>query len=230
MEWKYDGVRCQAHFDGSTIKLFSRHLLETTEQYPDAAQAILEAAPSEPRLDHPAISSFILDAEIVGVEGSDNDLELGEADQVPLRLLPFQDLSRRKKKQTMVDGKADRIETGTGEKGVRVKVFAFDLMYLNGVSYINQPLCQRQQAMYDHFIETKDFAFVSSQSLPTFDEMRIRAFLEDAVQNGAEGLMLKMLGVTSSAQSMQVVESSRTYTKQMTKRQIAQPLQCPKKC
>jgi DNA ligase-1 len=180
MEWKYDGVRCQVHYDGTVIKLFSRHMLETTAQYPDAAKAILEAIARRVVKDdsgdnHHQAQSFILDAEIVGVEGE------GEQN---MRLLPFQDLSRRKKTD---DG-----------KGVRVKVFCFDLMYLNGVSYINRSLQQRQAVLKECFRETDDFAFVSSQPLATFDEGRICAFLEKAVKKGAEGLMLKVLGTSAA--------------------------------
>jgi ATP-dependent DNA ligase I len=166
LEWKYDGVRCQAHWDGTTLKLFSRHMLETTAQYPDAAASFLQALS-----DDVTITSFILDSEIVGVEGEGDNL----------RLLPFQDLSRRKKKND--DG-----------KGVQIKVFAFDLMYLNGISYTNRPLWERQQVLYEHFQETSGFSFVSSLTLTRFDEPTIRGFLEEAVRGGAEGLMLKLLG------------------------------------
>jgi len=166
MEWKYDGVRCQAHYDGTVTKLFSRHMLETSAQYPDAAKGFEEA-----RQKKSSVKSFILDAEIVGVEGEGEDI----------RMLPFQDLSKRKRKND--DG-----------QGVGVKVFVFDLMYLNGISYINRPLWERQQALRDNFKETKDFAFVSSQTLASYEEAEVRAFLELAVHNGAEGLMLKMLG------------------------------------
>jgi DNA ligase-1 len=58
--WKYDGMRCQAHWDGQTTKLFSRHLLDTTEQYPDTIEYLSEAL-------HPKVASFIIGAEIVGV-------------------------------------------------------------------------------------------------------------------------------------------------------------------
>jgi DNA ligase-1 len=171
LEWKYDGVRCQVHWDGTTLKLFSRHMLETTEQYPEAAASVLQA-----RRDDVTITSFIMDSEIVGVEGEGDNL----------RLLPFQDLSRRKKKND--DG-----------KGVRIKVFAFDLMYLNGISYANRPLWERSEKLYDHFQETPGFAFVSSLRLTRFDEPTIRGFLEEAVRGGAEGLMLKLLGKAASA-------------------------------
>jgi ATP-dependent DNA ligase len=34
-KWKYDGMRCQARWDGQTTKLFSWHLLDTTDQRGD---------------------------------------------------------------------------------------------------------------------------------------------------------------------------------------------------
>jgi DNA ligase-1 len=188
MEWKYDGVRCQAHYDGTTIKLFSRHMLETTAQYPDAAKSFLDAIKEDRN-----VQSFIIDSEIVGVEE--------EGDQN--RLLPFQDLSRRKRKND--DG-----------QGVRVKVFAFDLVYLNGISFVDRPLWERQKIFRDYFKETKDYAYVSSQVLPSYEETKIKEFLEEAVRSGAEGLMVKMLGkyeaenVNENTQLPQVDSSTET--------------------
>jgi DNA ligase-1 len=191
LEWKYDGVRCQVHWDGTTLKLFSRHMLETTAQYPDAAASFLQA-----RKDDVTTTSFILDSEIVGVEGEGADL----------RLLPFQDLSRRKKNH---DG-----------NGVRIKVFAFDIMYLNGSSYTNRPLWERQQVLYDHFQETPGFSFVSSLTLTRFDEPAIRGFLEEAVRGGAEGLMLKLLGKAAPALNVngdpELAESSTVSSANVT--------------
>jgi DNA ligase-1 len=165
LEWKYDGVRCQAHFDGTTTKLFSRRMLETTAQYPDAVRGVLNA-----RKKSQDVNSFILDSEIVGVE----------VDGEQTRLLPFQDLSRRKKKD---DG-----------KGVQVKVFVFDIMFLNGKSCVDLPLWERQRILREHFEETEDFAFVSSRTLASYDTRAIQEFLEKSVRHGTEGLMVKMLG------------------------------------
>ncbi|KAL3915032.1 MAG: hypothetical protein SGILL_005836 [Bacillariaceae sp.] len=132
MEYKYDGVRLQAHYDGvsKTVKLFSRHMLETTSQFPEVASYLLEAFKTK----EASKASFIIDAEIVGVEGSGGDM----------RLLPFQDLSTRRKKN----------DDGTG---IRVKVFAFDLMFLD-----------------------------------------VTGFLKASVEDGAEGLMVKLCGSNSS--------------------------------
>jgi DNA ligase-1 len=168
MEWKYDGMRCQAHYDGSNIQLFSRHMLNMTDQFPDVVNCLKEAVKSKNSCDS---SSFVIDAEIVGVEGQG----------IESRLLPFQDLSTRRKK--MDDG-----------NGIRVKVFAFDIMFLNGNSLVNEELFKRISMLHELFMETKDFSFVSSQKLITYDESKIKSFLSEAIENGAEGLMIKLLG------------------------------------
>ncbi len=166
MEWKYDGMRCQAHFDGSNFKLFSRHMLDMTDQFPDVAKFLQEAINKKEES-----ISFVIDAEIVGVEGQGSDA----------KLLPFQDLSTRRKK--MDDG-----------NGTRVKVFAFDIMLLNGESLVNEELYERKDKLYELFNETDDFSFVSSQKLIAYDEGKIKTFLTEAIEHGAEGLMIKLLG------------------------------------
>lgn len=196
MEWKYDGVRCQAHYDGSTVRLFSRHMLDSTEQYPDAAKACIEAATALKKLemDSADTTSFIIDAEIVGIE-----VHEGKDGTTTERLLPFQDLSRRKKKN----------DHG---QGVQVKVFAFDVMLLNGTSYIQESLETRRSVLRQHFRETENFAYVASWDLPSFDEAKIRNFLENAVQGGAEGLMMKLLGQKPSIETPSPLVDARVTT------------------
>ena len=177
MEWKYDGMRCQAHYDGHSFMLFSRHMLEITDQFPDVALYLLEAFQQQ-QIEKAEDVSFIIDAEIVGVEDGENGVNL----------LPFQDLSTRKKKND--DG-----------NGIRVKIFAFDLMFCNGESCVNEPLWKRRTKLHEIFQETTNFAFVSSQDLPTFDESKINAFLTQSVENGAEGLMVKMLGKKTASKN-----------------------------
>merc|ERR1712238_185056 len=149
--------------------LFSRNMLDITNQFSDVSKFLLEAM--QTNKNDCTNSSFIIDVEIVGVEG--------EGQQA--RLLPFQDLSTRKKK--MDDG-----------SGVRVRIFAFDLMFLNGKSFVDKPLFCRRLELHKLFKETSDFSFVSSQRLISYDESKIKSFLTEAVEGGAEGLMLKLLG------------------------------------
>ena len=165
-EWKLDGVRCQAHWNGSEMKLYSRHMLENTEQFPDAVKSILEAKQKN-------ITSFIIDAEIVGVEMDD---------EKNMRLLPFQDLSTRRK-------------IAKDANAVNISIFVFDLMYLNSKSLLKTPLYERQQLLRDHFSKTQGFDFAPSIALDTYDETRVQEYLHEAVQGGAEGLMIKLAGI-----------------------------------
>ena len=167
-EWKYDGVRCQAHYSSAKATLYSRHMLENTEQFPDAVESIIHARKDDD------IHSFIIDAEIVGVKRTD----LGE-----WRLLPFQNLSTRR-----------RIQEEKNTPEVEVKVFAFDLMYLNGESLVKKALWERQQLLQRHFRATDGFGFAQSIPLLSFDECLLTQYLRTAVAGGAEGLMIKLTG------------------------------------
>ena len=161
-------MRCQAHFDGSTMKLFSRHMLDITDHFPDVVKSILEAF-SQANYSEATSSSFIIDSEIVAIEGD--------------KFLPFQDLSTRRKKNDSL-----------AEDDVKVKVFVFDLMYINGASLVDEPLYKRKEALVKSFRKTDKFDFVESKTLTTYDEETIKSYLEYAVSNGTEGLMLKQLG------------------------------------
>ena len=118
-EWKYDGVRCQAHWDGANMALFSRHMLEYTDQYPDAVQYILNSRKL-------TATNFIIDAEIVAVMPS------GDSNS-SYRLLPFQDLSTRR--ATKIESPAERVQ---------IRVYIFDLMLLNGESLLTSAYHRRQ--------------------------------------------------------------------------------------
>ncbi|KAL3902454.1 MAG: hypothetical protein SGILL_010816 [Bacillariaceae sp.] len=102
-----------------------------------------------------------------------------------MNLLPFQELATRRKKND--DG-----------NGVQVKVFAFDLMFLDGISLINEPLHKRRSRLFDRFKETSNFAYVTFQEIASFDESKVLDFLKESVEHGAEGIMMKMVGTDTS--------------------------------
>ena len=120
-EYKYDGERAQIHYvspdtiekysaSTTTLKkdgeglcaIFSRNSEDLSKKYPD----ILTKLESWVK---PGTKSFVLDCETVAW------------DMVNKKLLPFQQLMTRKRK----DVKAEDIK-------VKVCVFAFDLLFLNG--------------------------------------------------------------------------------------------------
>ncbi|XP_038720106.1 DNA ligase 6 isoform X2 [Tripterygium wilfordii] len=79
-EYKYDGQRAQIHklADG-TFHVFSRNGEETTSRFPDLIDIVKQSC-------KPAAVTFILDAEVVGVDRKSG-----------FRLLSFQELSSRKR-------------------------------------------------------------------------------------------------------------------------------------
>ena len=102
-EYKYDGERAQVHLlpDGK-VAVFSRNSEDMSKKYPDLVEQL-------PRCIKEGTKSFVLDAEAVAV------------DKTTGALLPFQELSKRKRKEVKVE-----------DIQVKVCLFGFDLLYLNG--------------------------------------------------------------------------------------------------
>ncbi|KAG6842225.1 hypothetical protein C0991_000195 [Blastosporella zonata] len=162
-EYKYDGERAQVHklADGS-VAVFSRNSEDMSKKYPDLVEQL-------PKCIKDSTKSFVLDAEAVAI------------DRTTGKLMPFQELSRRKRK----DVKVEDIQ-------VRVCLFAFDLLYLNGEPLLQKSLLDRRKLLREHFnVVPGEFDFANSSDSETTEE--IQTFLEESVKDGCEGLMVKML-------------------------------------
>ncbi|WRT65596.1 uncharacterized protein IL334_002541 [Kwoniella shivajii] len=219
-EAKLDGQRVQIHarLDGPQgeddgggrwvqgdegkvwVRLFSRHLEDMTEKYPDVCQLILsllyrplplvptpfpeEASTPIPKmidlLHGNKISSFIMDAEIVAV-----DKDTGA-------YRTFQDLSNRAKKDVRVE-----------DIKVIVGVFAFDLMLLNDQTLLDSPFSHRRhllRTLFEPFSNPADptlarFSHVASLDSTSLQDVpaEMQVFFESVVEQKCEGLMVKLL-------------------------------------
>ncbi|KZT30565.1 ATP-dependent DNA ligase [Neolentinus lepideus HHB14362 ss-1] len=167
-EYKYDGERAQVHKkDDGTVSVFSRNSEDMSKKYPDLVEQLSHCIKDTTK-------SFVLDAEAVAI------------DKDSKKLMPFQELSRRKRK----DVKVEDIQ-------VRVCLFAFDLLYLNGEPLLHKPLVERRELLMQHFQPVDgEFQFAKASDGETTEE--IQAFLEESVKDGCEGLMVKMLESESS--------------------------------
>ena len=90
------------------------------------------------------MSSFIVDAEIVGIEVDQEGEDEEAANRC--RILPFQAVTTRKRK---VDGRAvdqSRVE-------VRCMVYVFDLILLNDQPLLQRSLGERRALLRSHFRE-----------------------------------------------------------------------------
>ncbi|KAI0788432.1 hypothetical protein C8Q75DRAFT_768462 [Abortiporus biennis] len=167
-EYKYDGERAQVHkLEDGTFGIFSRNSEDMSKKYPDLMEQL-------PKCIKDGTKSFVFDAEAVAI------------DRTTGKLMPFQELSKRKRK----DVKVEDIQ-------VKVCLFAFDLLYLNGEPLLHKPLLERRQLLREHFQQIDgEFDFAKSSDGETTEE--IQSFLEESVKDGCEGLMVKMLETDAS--------------------------------
>lgn len=118
LEYKYDGLRVQAHVSADrSVKLFSRRLEDLSAQFPDVAKVLPDAFRELP---------VIVEGECVPV-----DLETGE-------LRPFQDISRRRGRKYDLERMAEEVP---------VRLFLFDLLMRGEVSLLNTPYPERRTAL-----------------------------------------------------------------------------------
>ena len=116
-EYKYDGLRIQAHLSPKGISLFSRRLENITDQFPDVQQVLKHGI---------AESDVILEGEAVPVDTSTGELQ------------PFQLISQRRGRKYELEKTIEDIP---------VSFFAFDLIYAQGVDYTQQPYPRRRAAL-----------------------------------------------------------------------------------
>jgi len=161
-EYKYDGERAQVHNAHGKMHVYSRNMEDMSERYPDIIDIL-------PTIAKDANVDFILDCEAVAW------------DQAEQKILPFQVLSTRKRKDVI-----------SGEIKVRVQLFAFDILYFNGESLLSRSLAERRQILYNNFTPTPGkLSMATSMNSRELDD--IQHFLDQSVKDNCEGLMVKAL-------------------------------------
>lgn len=170
-EYKYDGERAQVHLlpDGS-VRIYSRNSEDMSGRYPDLVGIIKDFIKKTDNADSTdEAQSLILDCEAVAW------------DREQKKILPFQVLSTRKRKDV-------------AEKDIKVHIclFAFDLLYYNGKSLITKSFEERRNVLFENFqtIEGK-FHFATYKNSSDLDELQ--SFLDQSVKDSCEGLMVKTL-------------------------------------
>ncbi|XP_061339911.1 DNA ligase 1-like [Gastrolobium bilobum] len=162
-EYKYDGERAQIHYmENGSVEVYSRNAERNTGKYPDVVAAVS-------RLKKTTVSSFVLDCELVAY------------DRAKQKILPFQVLSTRARKNVAISSiKVD------------VCIFAFDLLYLNGQALLQENLKIRREHLYASFEEESGFLQFAT-SITSNDVEEIQKFLDKAVDASCEGLIIKTL-------------------------------------
>lgn len=151
------------------------------------------------------------------VEGIKNSIDANEAivegEIVPFdpesgEMRPFQILMTRKRKH----------DIHKAMKEVPVKVFLFDLLYLNGNDFTNQPLPKRREAL-EKIVKSNEIVEIAKYIVVETPEELEKFFLE-AISNGAEGVMVKSIGEKSIYQAGNRgwlwIKYKRDYKSEMT--------------
>ncbi|KAN0044790.1 hypothetical protein ACTA71_006313 [Dictyostelium dimigraforme] len=189
-EFKYDGERAQIHrLPDGTTHIYTRNLEDYTQKYPDIVANVNKFI-------GPNVKSFILDCEAVAFDATTK------------KILSFQVLSTRARKSVQLS-----------QIKVPVCVFAFDLLYLNGQSLIDEPLIKRREYLVENFITSEGvFSFAKYSNISDVDD--IQSYLEEAVEGNCEGLMVKTLKEKSiyepSRRSYNWLKIKKDYMQGMT--------------
>ncbi|XWS74356.1 hypothetical protein CRYUN_Cryun02cG0208100 [Craigia yunnanensis] len=157
--------------ENGSVEIYSQNAEWNTGKFPDVVAAIS-------RFKKSSVNSFVLDCELV------------DYDRVQKKILPFQILSTRAQKNVVVsDIKVD------------VRIFAFDILYLNKQPLLQEQLKVRKEdllsacittRLYDSFEEEAGF-FQFATALTSNDLEEIQAFLNSAVSSSCEGLIIRTL-------------------------------------
>jgi len=167
-EYKLDGERLQIHKQGDDVLLFSRRLLEISKQYPDVCQIIRENL---------KVNNAIIEGEIVAM------------DSFYEKMLPFQVLSKRRRKHEVEDV----------IKEVPVSLFLFDLLKIEDESYIEKPFLERRKKLEEIVKERDEIHLVKSVLINTTEELL--DFFNEARNNGTEGIIAKSIKEESTYQA-----------------------------
>lgn len=164
-EFKYDGMRIQAHVSKKITYLFSRRLENITSQFPDVVKILCN------NLKH---KDCILEGECVAYNP-----DTGE-------MLPFQAISQRRGRKYKI---------ATMEKKVPVKIYLFDLLYKSGKDYTVKIYSKRRSTL-ESLLKAPDKINLSHQIITTNPE-ELDQFMDQAVSEGCEGIIVKSIGSDS---------------------------------
>ena len=171
-EYKYDGFRGQIHYNNKKTQVFSRNLEDMTETYPDVVEFIDNFIKESAEKNNKKLNSFILDCEMVAY------------DKVKDKILPFQQLTTRSRKN--VD-----LSTIT----IHVCMFCFDILLLNDEILINKTLRERRKYLYETFTESQFIQF--AKHLDSGNEQEMESFMNESINAGCEGLIVKAIDKNS---------------------------------
>ena len=119
VEPKIDGLRAQLHLLDGKVRIFSRNLEDTTAMFPELAEGLVKQAGVR------TVRTVILDGEAVAYDPATGQYH------------PFQVTGTRKRKYGI-----EKLRTT-----LPLKLFAFDILYLDGEDLTNLPYTERRKRL-----------------------------------------------------------------------------------
>ncbi|MGA1820511.1 MAG: ATP-dependent DNA ligase [Thermoplasmatota archaeon] len=178
LEYKYDGLRVQAHIDGSgdSIHLFSRQLEDITGQFPDVVGSLKREFKGR---------DSILEGECVPIDPASGEM------------LPFQVISQRRGRKYELDNKIDEVP---------VVLVLFDCLYLDGQTLIDSPYLDRRKAITRAFPGSSEkmdgkIGLSLSRMEIVSDPEKGEDLFNSALDDGCEGIMAKSISDRSVYQA-----------------------------
>ncbi len=169
IEPKYDGLRLQVHIQkhkGHAVdreKYAVKIFTRGLEIVTHMYPDIVQAIQTDIQCD-----DCIIEGEALGYD-SDND-----------KFLPFQETMQRKRKHDIADA-ALRIP---------LRLMTFELLYVDGESYLSQPLSQRKKKLATVISESSTTLKLSPMSVES-ESAKIESFFDTYIADGLEGIMAK---------------------------------------
>ncbi len=161
VEYKYDGLRIQAHISQKSVELFSRRLENITSQFPDVVKSL------DRRI---TIKDTIVDGECVAVDPNTSTIQ------------PFQVITHRRGR---------KYEVKKAIREIPVVLFLFDILYVDGTSYVNEPYLQRLAMLKKAVKESEQIIVVEHHVVD--DPEELDEFMTKSVEIGCEGLVVKSI-------------------------------------
>ncbi|MBI2641207.1 ATP-dependent DNA ligase, partial [Candidatus Roizmanbacteria bacterium] len=168
VEYKYDGFRIQGHYKKNR-KGKVELFSRNLEDVTFMYPDLVEGIRKEVKAEE-----IIFEGEAIGFDPHSGNY------------LPFQETAQRKRKY----GIEDKV------KEIPLKLFAFELLYLDGENFLNIPYIERRRALEKSVKLTgdifKDTLLVASEMLID-DPKKLELMFDDAVSKGLEGIIAKKL-------------------------------------
>lgn len=168
-EYKYDGLRIQAHVSSEEVGLFSRRLENLTRQFPDVVEALRGCVKAR---------EAVVEGECVAVDPNTGELQ------------PFQVITQRRGRKYEIRRMAEEVP---------VTVFLFDALYVDGEPLIDLPYPERRRRL-EGIVEVGERVRLAEQTVVD-DAGELDDFMEEAIEGGCEGVLVKSVGVDSVYQA-----------------------------